>query len=98
MHDWKGRSCFVAGAAGAQMVAVLVGRIGDGSVEVTVKHVFGETTMPPAQACGQRGPHRTGRPAAVGIVPIAVTDWLGGEPFAVWPGRSRNSAAPSRSS
>jgi len=56
----------------------------DGSV--TVRHVFGETRIPGP-------PHRvvsaglTGQDdlLAVGVVPIAVTDWFGGEPYGVWP-------------
>lgn len=56
----------------------------DGSVTVT--HVFGETRIPAP-------PHRvvsagfTGQDdlLALGVVPVAVTEWFGGQPFGVWP-------------
>jgi iron complex transport system substrate-binding protein len=57
---------------------------GDGSV--TVKHAFGETKIPSAPkrvvSAGFTGQDDL---LALGVVPIAVTDWFGGEPFAVWP-------------
>ena len=56
----------------------------DGSV--TVKHVFGETKIPaPPKRVVSAGLTGQDDLLAVGIVPIAVTDWFGGEPFGVWP-------------
>ena len=56
----------------------------DGSV--TVKHVFGETKIPaPPKRVVSAGFTEQDDLLAVGVVPIAVTDWFGGEPFAVWP-------------
>jgi iron complex transport system substrate-binding protein len=56
----------------------------DGSV--TVKHVFGETKIPaPPKRVVSAGFTEHDDLLAVGVVPIAVTDWFGGEPFAVWP-------------
>ena len=56
----------------------------DGSV--TVKHVFGETTIPaPPTRVVSAGFTEQEDLLAVGVVPIAVTDWFGGEPFGVWP-------------
>jgi iron complex transport system substrate-binding protein len=56
----------------------------DGSV--TVKHVFGETKVPaPPKRVVSAGFTEQDDLLAVGVVPIAVTDWFGGEPFAVWP-------------
>ena len=56
----------------------------DGSV--TVKHVFGETTIPaPPSRVVSAGFTEQDVLLAVGVVPIAVTDWFGGEPFGVWP-------------
>ena len=56
----------------------------DGSV--TVKHVFGETTIPaPPSRVVSAGFTEQDDLLAVGVVPIAVTDWFGGEPFGVWP-------------
>jgi iron complex transport system substrate-binding protein len=56
----------------------------DGSV--TVKHVFGETKIaaPPTRVVSA-GLTEQDDLLALGVVPIAVTDWFGGEPFAVWP-------------
>jgi iron complex transport system substrate-binding protein len=57
---------------------------GDGSV--TVKHAFGETKIatPPKRvvSAGFTGQDDL---LALGVVPIAVTDWFGNEPFGVWP-------------
>lgn len=57
---------------------------GDGSV--TIKHVFGETKIPSApKRVVSAGFTEQDDLLALGVVPIAVTDWFGGEPFAVWP-------------
>ncbi|MGV0743962.1 ABC transporter substrate-binding protein [Mycolicibacterium sp. XJ870] len=56
----------------------------DGSV--TVRHVFGETRIPaPPQRVVSAGFTEQDDLLALGVVPIAVTEWFGGEPFAVWP-------------
>lgn len=56
----------------------------DGSI--TVKHVFGETKIPaPPKRVVSAGLTEQDDLLALGVVPIAVTDWFGGEPFAVWP-------------
>ena len=56
----------------------------DGSV--TVKHVFGETKVgAPPKRVVSAGLTEQDDLLAVGVIPIAVTDWFGGEPFAVWP-------------
>jgi iron complex transport system substrate-binding protein len=56
----------------------------DGSV--TVKHVFGETKIPaPPKRVVSAGFTEQDALLAVDVVPIAVTDWFGGEPFGVWP-------------
>lgn len=56
----------------------------DGSV--TVKHIFGETKVPAAPtrvvSAGFTGQDDL---LAVGVVPIAVTNWWGDQPFGVWP-------------
>jgi iron complex transport system substrate-binding protein len=57
---------------------------GDGSV--TVKHAFGETKVPSAPTrVVSAGFTEQDDLLALGVVPIAVTDWFGGEPFGVWP-------------
>ncbi|RAV18169.1 ABC transporter substrate-binding protein [Mycolicibacterium sp. GF69] len=56
----------------------------DGSVNV--KHAFGETRIPaPPTRVISAGLTEQDDLLALGVVPIAVTDWFGGEPFAVWP-------------
>jgi iron complex transport system substrate-binding protein len=56
----------------------------DGSV--IVKHIFGETKIPaPPKRVVSAGFTEQDDLLAVGVVPIAVTDWFGGEPFGVWP-------------
>lgn len=53
---------------------------------VTIRHIFGETTVaePPTRVvcAGYTGQDDL---LAVGVVPIAVTDWFGNQRFAVWP-------------
>lgn len=56
----------------------------DGSV--TVKHLFGETKIPaPPKRVVSAGFTEQDDLLAVGVVPIAVTNWWGDQPFAVWP-------------
>jgi iron complex transport system substrate-binding protein len=56
----------------------------DGSV--SVKHIFGETKIPaPPKRVVSAGFTEQDDLLAVGVVPIAITDWFGGEPFGVWP-------------
>ena len=53
---------------------------------VTIKHVFGETTIaePPKRvvSAGFTGQDDL---LALGVVPVAVTNWFGDQPFGVWP-------------
>lgn len=56
----------------------------DGSV--TVKHVFGETTIPrPPTRVVSAGYTGQDELLAVGVVPVGITEWFGNQPFAVWP-------------
>lgn len=56
----------------------------DGST--TVRHRFGDTAIPgPAQRVVSAGFTEQDDLLALGVVPIATTEWFGGEPFAVWP-------------
>ena len=56
----------------------------DGSV--TVKHIFGETKVPAApKRVVSAGFTEQDDLLAVGVVPIAVTNWWGDQPFGVWP-------------
>jgi iron complex transport system substrate-binding protein len=57
-----------------------------GGEPVTITHVFGETSVsePPKRvvSAGLTGQDDL---LALGVVPIAVTNWFGDQPFAVWP-------------
>ena len=56
----------------------------DGSV--SVKHIFGETKIPaPPKRVVSAGFTEQDDLLALGVVPIAVTDWFGGQLFGVWP-------------
>lgn len=53
---------------------------------MTIPHVFGETTIPaPPKRVVSAGYTGQDDLLAVGVVPIAVTNWFGDQPFAVWP-------------
>ena len=53
---------------------------------VTITHVFGETTVPdPPKRIVSAGFTGQDDLLALGAVPIAVTNWFGDQPFAVWP-------------
>ncbi len=55
-----------------------------GGAAATITHLFGQTVIKEPQARGQRL-HRGRTTLAVDVVPIAVTDSFGDQPFAVWP-------------
>lgn len=56
----------------------------DGSVTVT--HVFGETKIPaPPKRVVSAGFTEQDDLLAAGVVPIAITQWFGDQPFGVWP-------------
>jgi iron complex transport system substrate-binding protein len=89
--QWSRRGFFgIAGAAGLFMAAACSsekaanGTPGGGAV--TIKHAFGETTIPaPPKRVVSAGFTEQDDLLGVGVVPIATTEWFGGEPFAVWP-------------
>lgn len=57
-----------------------------GGGAVTIKHAFGETVIPaPPKRVVSAGYTEQDDLLAVEVVPIAVTNWFGDEPFAVWP-------------
>jgi iron complex transport system substrate-binding protein len=78
----------VAGAAGL-LLATACSSNGSGSStpkSVTVKHIFGETTIPaPPKRVVSAGFTEQDDLLAVGVVPVAVTNWFGDQPFGVWP-------------
>jgi iron complex transport system substrate-binding protein len=58
---------------------------GAGGGPVTVTHVFGETTVPaPPKRVVSAGYTGQDDLLALGVVPIAVTNWFGDQPSAVW--------------
>jgi iron complex transport system substrate-binding protein len=92
VHQRRSRREFlaIAGAAGVLAAAACSskkpapGARGTGSV--TLQHVFGETTIPtPPKRVVSAGYTEQDDLLAVGIVPIAVTNWFGDQPFGVWP-------------
>jgi len=61
-------------------------RAGGGGGPVTITHVFGETTIPgPPKRVVSAGFTGQDDLLALGVVPVAVTNWFGDQPFGVWP-------------
>ncbi len=78
----------LAGAAGLVLAACSSkGSGGDSAPKsATVKHIFGETTVPaPPKRVVSAGFTEQDDLLALGVVPIAVTNWFGDQPFGVWP-------------
>ncbi|MGK2865099.1 MAG: ABC transporter substrate-binding protein [Mycobacterium sp.] len=87
---WSRRGFLLTLAAGSVAAVTACKSDPPGSVaddgSVTVDHAFGETRIPaPPTRVVSAG--LTGQDCllAVGVVPIGVTEWFGGQPFAVWP-------------
>ncbi len=56
------------------------------SGSVTINHLFGQTVIKePPKRVVSAGYTEQDDLLALGVVPIAVTNWFGGQPFAVWP-------------
>ncbi|SDC16701.1 iron complex transport system substrate-binding protein [Mycolicibacterium neoaurum] len=88
---WSRRGFLLAFAAASAAAAAACssdqrpGAIADDG-SVTVRHAFGETRIPaPPTRVVSAG--LTGQDClmAVGVIPVAVTEWFGGQPFATWP-------------
>lgn len=59
---------------------------GAGPGSVTLTHLFGQTVVKePPKRVVSAGYTEQDDLLAVGVVPIAVTNWFGDQPFAVWP-------------
>lgn len=57
-----------------------------GGGAVTITHLFGETSIKePPKRVVSAGYTEQDDLLAVGVVPVAVTNWFGDQPFAVWP-------------
>jgi iron complex transport system substrate-binding protein len=78
-----------AGAAGLLVASVRNSGVANGvptNGPVTIQHHFGQTTIPaPPKRVVSAGFTEQDDLLAVGVVPIAVTQWWGDEPFEVWP-------------
>jgi iron complex transport system substrate-binding protein len=84
----------LAGAAGAAGVAAVSPGCSSpksapgssGGASVTITHLFGQTVIKePPKRVVSAGYTEQDDLLAVGVVPIAVTNWFGDQPFAVWP-------------
>jgi iron complex transport system substrate-binding protein len=95
-QQWSRRGffgfCGTAGAAGLLMAGASAACSSEKTDEnspgkpVTIKHLFGETTIPePPNRVVSAGYTGQDDLLALGVVPIAVTDWFGDQPGAVWP-------------
>jgi iron complex transport system substrate-binding protein len=91
---WTRRGFLHAAAAAGLLAAGISGACsskkpaagGTGGEPVTITHVFGETTVPaPPKRVVSAGYTGQDDLLALGVVPIAVTNWFGDQPFAVWP-------------
>jgi iron complex transport system substrate-binding protein len=59
---------------------------GAGAGSVTITHLFGQTVIKePPKRVVSAGYTEQDDLLAVGVAPIAVTNWFGDQPFAVWP-------------
>jgi iron complex transport system substrate-binding protein len=92
VHQRRSRREFlaIAGAAGVLAAAACSSKKPapgtPGSGAVTIRHVFGETTIPtPPKRVVSAGYTEQDDLLAVGVVPIALTNWFGDQPFGAWP-------------
>jgi iron complex transport system substrate-binding protein len=84
------RRGFLALTAGTALLAACSKPQPSGTVaqdgSVTINHAFGQTKIPgPPKKVVSAGYTGQDDLLAVGVVPIAVTEWFGGQPSAVWP-------------
>jgi iron complex transport system substrate-binding protein len=91
---WNRRGFLRAAAAAGLLTAGISGACsskkpaarGGAGGPVTITHAFGETTVPePPKRVVSAGYTGQDDLLALGVVPIAVTNWFGDQPFAVWP-------------
>jgi iron complex transport system substrate-binding protein len=91
-QQWSRRGFLGAGAAtGLVVLAACSSRksptatSGPGG-SVTITHAFGETTIPgPPKRVVSAGFTGQDDLLVLGVVPVAVTNWFGDQPFGVWP-------------
>jgi iron complex transport system substrate-binding protein len=93
--DWNRRGFLRAGAAAGLLVFAAPAACSShkpppastgGGGPLTITHAFGETTIPePPKRVVSAGFTGQDDLLALGIVPVAVTNWFGDQPFGVWP-------------
>ncbi|HZQ33807.1 MAG TPA: ABC transporter substrate-binding protein [Mycobacterium sp.] len=87
--QWSRRGFF--GIAAATGVTIAAARSAESTASaapggVTVTHAFGTTWVPaPPKRVVSAGYTEQDDLLAVGVVPVATTEWFGDEPYAVWP-------------
>lgn len=93
-QQWSRRGFLGVAAASGLMTAGTSGACSSkkppagtpGGGSATINHAFGETVIAaPPKRVVSAGYTEQDDLLAVGVVPIAVTNWFGDEPFAVWP-------------
>src|ERR1700733_15700198 len=95
VEHWNRRGFLRAGAAAGLLVFTAPAACSShkpppastgGGGPLTIPHAFGETTIPePPKRVVSAGLTGQDDLLALGIVPVAVTNWFGAEPFGVWP-------------
>src|ERR1700728_4758985 len=95
VEHWNRRGFLRAGAAAGLLVFTAPAACSShkpppastgGGGPLTITHAFGETTIPePPKRVVSAGLTGQDDLLALGIVPIALTNWFGDQPFGVWP-------------
>jgi iron complex transport system substrate-binding protein len=95
VEHWNRRRFLRAGAAAGLLVFAAPAACsshksppasGRGGGPLTITHAFGETTIPqPPKRVVSAGFTGQDDLLALGIVPVAMTNWFGDQPFGVWP-------------
>src|SRR6202789_322364 len=95
VEHWNRRGFLRAGAAAGLLVFAAPAACSShkpppastgGGGPLPITHAFGETTIPePPKRVVSAGLTGQDDLLALGVVPIAVTNWFGDQPFAVWP-------------
>jgi len=94
VEHWNRRGFLRAGAAAGLLVFAAPAACSShkpppastGGGPRTITHAFGETTIPePPKRVVSAGLTGQDDLLALGIVPVAVTNWFGDQPFGVWP-------------
>jgi iron complex transport system substrate-binding protein len=95
VEHWNRRGFLRAGAAAGLLAFTAPGACSShkpphastgGGGPLTITHAFGETTIPePPKRVVSAGLTGQDDLLALGIVPVALTNWFGDQPFGVWP-------------